>query len=570
MEKIKRICVIIISSLLLFVFCHCSQKKSIENRVTYRPSPTKTAEDISFPTTSAPGLFVNSWPAFSVSYPSHWLEKKPPPSNVFRAEGAEGFPQLRIGVIPISMPVGFSSTVYITGLKQYAGAKNITVIQNKETSLEDGSPAQEVELEWIDNSGNKLNTLWLTIKKEDNWISISLSNNKGKIDKEVKNIAYSLKIKPEEKGHIAYQYKVPGQTDDNWQTAHIADVNLDEKTLTDLIGKMLNGTFVNIHSVLIIKNGKLVLEEYFPGEDIVRGYVNFNRDELHHVMSVTKGFTSTSIGIAIDKGMIRGTDEELITFFPEYKKELSTDDKAGITLHHVLSMTAGLDWDQDTYAGMLYNKDPRNPYWSMPGPEGRNIISYVLTRPVKDPPGSTFTYNGGLSVLLGTILEKRSGLKLEEFAQHYLFEPLGISRYEWGYFDTPAGKVLNAGGGLFLRPRDMAKLGYLFLKKGNWKGKQIVSAEWVEEATKERIKTYPGSSLGYGYYWWTDRFIINANTIETYQSIGWGGQYILVFPSLDMVVVFTAGNYSMSFLLFYLMMYNMVEDFILPAAISPQ
>ena len=568
--KQKRICLIIISSLLLFVFCLSSQAKSNENQATSRPSPTESAEDLPFPrVAAASGLYVNGWPAFSISYPKHWLEKKREPVMVFRAEDPEGFPQLRIVVLPMPFPVGFSILIHNTILTSVGGT-NIKVLYDEKSTLEDGTPAQEAELEWTDNSGKKLNNLFLTAKTEDKWIYISLSDNKGRISKEVKDIAYSLKIKPEEKRHISYQYKVPEQTDDGWHTTHIDDVNLDEKPLTELIGKILNGTYPNVHSVLIIKNGKLVLEEYFPGEDIIRGYVDFNRDELHHIMSVTKGVTSTSIGIAIDKGMIQGTDEDLVSFFSEYKKELSTDDKAKITLRHLLSMTSGLEWDQDTFAGIIYYQDPRNPSWSMPGPAGGNIISYTLMRPMKDQPGSAFMYNGGLYVLLATILEKRSGLKLDEFAQQYLFEPLGISRYEWGYFDTPAGKMINAGGGLFLRPRDMAKLGYLFLKKGIWKGKQIVSAEWIEEATKEHINTYPGSSVGYGYGWWTDKFKIDRNPIEAYQSIGWGGQYVLVFPSLDMVVVFTAGNYSLNFLLFYMMMYSMVNNYIFPATTSPQ
>lgn len=570
MRKIKSKGLIIIGLLLLFVFYNCSQAKSKENQATNRPRPAKTAEDIPYLLkAAAPGLYVNGWPAFSITYPKHWVEKKRGPVIVFTAGDPEGFPLLNITVVPVPLPVGFSILVQTTILTS-VGGKNIKSLYDEKIMLEDGTPAQETELEWIDDSGKKVNTFFLTAQTEGIWIFISLSDNKSRIGTEVKNIAYSLKIKPEEKGHIAYQYKVPEQTDDGWQTAHIADVNLDGKPLTDLIEKIRSGTYVNIHSVLIIKHGKLVFEEYFPGEDTGRGHVDFNRDELHHLMSVTKSFTSTSIGIAIDKGMIQGTNEELVTFFPEYKKELSTDDKAGITVRHMLSMTAGLDWDQETFAGMLYEKDPRNPSWSMPGPEGGDIISYVLTRPMTDPPGAIFTYNGGLYVLLGTILEKRSGLKLDEFTQRYLFKPLGISRYEWKYFDTPAGKVINAGGGLFLRPRDMAKLGYLFLKKGNWQGKRIVSPEWIEEATRECIKTYPGSSIGYGYGWWTDRFKIHGKTIEAYQSIGWGGQYVLVFPSLDMIVVFTAGNYDTTFPLFYLMMDRMVEEFVLSAIISPQ
>jgi CubicO group peptidase (beta-lactamase class C family) len=518
----------------------------------------------SFPTKSAPGLYVNNSPAFSLSYPANWLEKAPESQSnfVFAVEGPEGFPTFRILVIPnMSAPLEYSARFYIRQLVQIG--KDIKLIYDEKVKLEDGSPAQEAELEWVDNSGMKLNGIILTAKKEDTWIATTIVSNKGRIDEDLRKIAYTLKIKPEEKGKISYKYKVPEQTDDGWQTAHISEAKLDENKLTDLIRKILNGTYINIHSFLIIKGGKLVLEEYFPGQDYDNRYITFNRDDLHGLASVTKSFTSTLIGIAIDKGMIKGTDEDLITFFSEYKKELSVNSKARIKLRDVLSMTAGFDWDELTY---LYN-DPRNPFWIILGSERGNIIGYILNRPIKDQPGSKFTYNSGLSILLGTIIEKKSSLKIKEFAQKYLFEPLGISKYEWGYHDD-AGKVPASEGGLFLRPRDMAKLGYLFVNKGKWKGEQIISAKWIEEATSEHIKLSPTMLTGYGYQWWLYKFKMNNEIIESYSADGYGGQRIFVSPSLDMVVVFTAGNYSIPHSQVLNMMYSMVNNYVLPALLS--
>ena len=145
-------------------------------------------------------------------------------------------------------------------------------------------------------------------------------------------------------------------------------------------------------------------------------------------------------------------------------------------LHYMLSMTAGLDWDE----------------WDVPPTDSRGIIlkmfsnpedaiSFILSRPLRGKPGSKWVYNSGLSVLLGTIIEKRSSLKLTEFAQKYLFNPLGISRYKWTYI----GKVPESSGGLFLRPRDMAKLGFLYLNKGKWNNKQVVSEKWIMDATSQ-------------------------------------------------------------------------------------
>jgi CubicO group peptidase (beta-lactamase class C family) len=226
-------------------------------------------------------------------------------------------------------------------------------------------------------------------------------------------------------------------------------------------------------------------------------------------------------------------------------------------------MTAGFDWDETTY---LYN-DPRNPYWTLLGPERDNIIGYILSRPIKSRPGYKFTYNGGLSMLLGVILEKRTASRVTEFADRYLFGPLNITKYNWGYRDS-ALKVPRTDGGLFLRPRDMAKVGQLFVNKGQWNGQQIMSPEWIEEATRAHARFGPMWTTGYGYQWWLYRFKRKNDTIDAYAAVGWGGQRIIVFPTLDLIVVFTAGNYSMPHGQVYCMMYSMVHAFILPAAIS--
>jgi CubicO group peptidase (beta-lactamase class C family) len=363
-----------------------------------------------------------------------------------------------------------------------------------------------------------------------------------------------------------YIYRVPEVTGDGWQTAHIARTSLDEQRITGMIREILGRpNHYNIHSVLIIKNGKLVLEEYFPGVDFQKGYADFGRDHLHGVMSVTKSFTSTLIGIAIDQGMIKGTDADLASFFPEYSKQLSVDGKDKIKLEHLLSMSAGFDWDETTY---LYS-DVRNPYATLIGFDGRYMLGYILGRPMKDRPGSKFCYNGGLSMLLGRIIEMRSSLKVKEFAQKYLFGPLGIQKYEWGYWD--AGEMVpKTDGGLFLRPRDMAKFGYLFVNKGKWNGQQIVSVKWIKEATKEHVPLYfnPARLKGYGYQWWINKFEINSKIIEACTARGWGGQFIFAFPDLNLVVVFTAGNYYKPHPHVLTMMYDIVNDYVL-ASISP-
>ena len=515
-----------------------------------------------FPTLSAPGLYVNQWPAFSLTYPVHWQEKMPERRFVFRAEASEGTPSLRISVIPgMDMPLEFATSFYLPVLEKVG--QNIKVIYDKAAVLEDGTPSREIEIEWVPYGGPKLNTLFLTIEKGGAWIAVALSDTKGAIGEDLRRIAYSLKIRPPKEIPSAYHYKIPEATDDGWPTAHVADENLDEKKLTELITKILDGTYPAVHSVLIVKGGKLLLEAYFPGRNYDGYSVDFTRYDNHRVMSVTKSFTSTLIGIAVDKGLIEGTDENLISFFPEHKQVLSADNKREITLKHVLTMTAGFDWDETTH---LYN-DPRNPFFILLGPERHNMIKYILSRPLKHRPGSKFTYNSGLSMLLGVILEKRTGLKVAKFADQYLFGPLGITKYVWGYRDAEQ-TVPRTGGGLQICPRDMAKLGYLFANKGRWHGRQIISSAWIEESTRAHVQFYPMWTTGYGYQWWLYRFKRENETVDAYAAVGWGGQRIIVFPTLDLIVVFTAGNYSMPHGQVFGMMYSMVNAFVLPAAIS--
>jgi len=545
MKKPKRIFFVISISFLLVV---CSVISHLQ-------------AESDFPTLSAPGLYVNQWPAFSLTYPVRWQEKIPERRFVFRAEASEGAPSLRISVIPgMDMPLKYATTFFLPVLEKVG--QNIKVIYDKAAVLEDGTPAREMEIEWVPYGGPKLNTLFLTIKSEDAWIVVALSDTKGSIGEDLRKIPYSLKFRPPKEITSPYHYKIPEATDDGWPTAHVADVNLDEKKLTELITKVLDGTYPAVHSVLIVKGGKLVLEAYFPGRNYDGYLVDFTRYDNHRIMSVTKSFASTLIGIAVDKGLIKGTDEKLISFFPEHKQVLSADNKREITLKHVLTMTAGFDWDETTH---LYN-DPRNPFWILLGPERHQMIKYILSRPLKHRPGSKFTYNSGLSMLLGVILEKRTGLKVGKFANQYLFGPLGITKYVWGYWDADQ-KVPRTGGGLHLRPLDMAKLGYLFANKGRWHGRQIISSAWIEEATRAHAQLYPMWTTGYGYQWWLYRFKCENVTIDAYAAVGWGGQRIIVFPTLDLIVVFTAGNYSMPHGQVFAMMYSMVNAFVLPAAI---
>jgi CubicO group peptidase (beta-lactamase class C family) len=334
-----------------------------------------------------------------------------------------------------------------------------------------------------------------------------------------------------------YQYTVPEKTNDGWETASLNSVNLDTNLIKELFERIGSNSYENIHGVLLVKNGKLVVEEYFPGQDSKGQYQTFKRDTLHEMHSATKSLNSILIGIAIDQHLIRNVDEKISTFFPEYSDIFTNKEKDAICLKDLLSMTAGLSWDEWTYP----YTDPRNDAAVMAS--RADFFRYVLERPIATTPGKKFVYNSGISLMLGEIIYKASGLRADKFAERYLFSPLGITNYFWG--KAPNG-VVNTLGGLALRPRDMAKIGCLFLNGGRWQGKQIVSEKWVNESTKQQVgaNQLPTWFLadGYGYQWWLGSFHVCDQTVESYSARGRGGQFIIIFPTLKMVAVFTGWN----------------------------
>ena len=345
-----------------------------------------------------------------------------------------------------------------------------------------------------------------------------------------------------------YRYQVPVETADGWQTSSLNEEGVDVEKINELMHCILNGhdEVKNVHSVLLVKNGKLVLEEYFYGS---------HQNHMHHIQSDTKSITSILVGIAYDREILPSLDKNVYEFFPEYRGTKWIDQKYEIKLKDVLTMTAGLNWDEKT----LPFSNPRNDIVAMN--QSNNWIKYVLDKDTIEPPGKRFNYNGGLTILLGGVIKNTSGLYVDKFAEEYLFGPLSISEYYW--YKHPDGTI-HTGGGLHLRSRDMAKIGYLMLNDGKWEGKQIVSKEWVHESTKAHVST---GGHRYGYQWWRGKTIKNNQVIDAFWAWGHGGQFIFVLPEMDLVVVFTAKprenpGYSER-------AFNMLTNFIIPAVMPP-
>ena len=333
----------------------------------------------------------------------------------------------------------------------------------------------------------------------------------------------------------------------DWQSDSPEGQNVDAALIAALLARVRDGSYPNIHGILLVKGGKLVVEEYFPGRDSAGNPRAFARDTLHEMHSATKSVNALLIGIAIDQGLIRGVDQPIASFFPEYADVFAADQgKAAIRLKDCLSMTAGLSWDES-----LPYTDPRNDHVAMNN--SGDPVRYVLERPLATKPGTRFVYSSGISIVLGEIIHKASGLRADEFAERHLFAPLGIRHYHWERYPN---QVVQTGGGLSLRPRDMAKIGSLVLNGGRWRGTQIVSEAWVRESICQQAPDLP-----YGYQWW--QLGDPPRPAAAYGALGRGGQLIIVVPESDMVAVVSGWNDAP---LFGGPAYDLLKRYILPAA----
>lgn len=286
-----------------------------------------------------------------------------------------------------------------------------------------------------------------------------------------------------------------------------------QNEVNNIVSRAGNGAFGDIHSLLILKGDELLAEEYFGG---------YNADSIHFQYSVTKSISSLLIGIAMDQGYLSSVDQKLYDLFPEYGNQIAhwNDQKAGITLKNVLTMSAGYQWDEWTYTYTDIRNDANKLIRS------EDLMKFVLDLPLAHEPGSRFTYNSGCSMLLSGIIQNTTGMSLETFAEKNLFSKLGIEEWHW---EQGKDGVFNSGWGLHLKPWDMLKIGRMVRDGGLWEGDRIVSESWLKASQTNHIASY-------GYQWWLSSGFFSAR--------GWGGQVIAIVPEDDLVVVTTAGNFS--------------------------
>jgi CubicO group peptidase (beta-lactamase class C family) len=293
-----------------------------------------------------------------------------------------------------------------------------------------------------------------------------------------------------------------------WQTSTPEEQGIQSQVLANMIEEIKIKGY-NIDSISIIRNGYMVLDAYF---------YPFSKGQRHIIRSCTKSIMSILIGIAVDRGHIKSVDQPIVELLPHNIIDSLGDNKRSITLEHLLIMASGLDCrDSHHYNWKGLFEMRRSGDWGQ----------HVLNLPMVVPPGSKYEYCNGLSHLLSVIINTTTKMKTREFAEKNLFTPLGISEIDWE--KSPQG--IDVGyGRMWLKPHDMAKIGWLYLNKGRWEKKQLVSSSWVEKSTRGHIEAKP--ALLYGYQWWVDD---DGN----YSAIGSNGQYIMVATEMNMVVVFT-------------------------------
>jgi CubicO group peptidase (beta-lactamase class C family) len=342
---------------------------------------------------------------------------------------------------------------------------------------------------------------------------------------------------------------------DSWQNGDQGAAIANPERLCALRDKLAKSNSPSVHAVVVVRNGTLLFEHYRKGYDEKWGRpigeVQYAADVKHDVRSISKSVVSLLVGIAIDRGLIRSVDEPVFTFFPEFAS-LRTSEKDRILVRHLLTMSSGIEWDER-----------KRPYTDPENSEIKMIFApdsyrYAFEQPMAVEPGKVWNYSGGSTTLLAAIVEKVTGKPLFDFARESLFTPLGITDVEWRYM--PNGQPAAASG-LRLRPRDLAKVGQLFLNEGSWNGKQVVSTTWLRESIEPRFTVWTGNR--YGYQWWLGRSSVKGRFIDWTAGFGLGGQRLFILPTYDAVVVITAGLYKSS--IQYVVDIDILNNYVLPA-----
>jgi CubicO group peptidase (beta-lactamase class C family) len=347
----------------------------------------------------------------------------------------------------------------------------------------------------------------------------------------------------------------PGE---RWPTAQPAAVGLNAAVLDSIDAEIRSGRYGAVDRFLVIRRGRLAYDRrYANNYDSLYGdsarrattlrshdrsgpynYFNawwhpyYRRGDLHTLQSVTKTVTSIVIGTAVTRGEFPSLDTPVLSFFNADSVANVDERKRKMTIRHLLTMTDGIDWDENRPYG-----DNANTAIGLEA--SYDWVKYTIDRPMMAEPGSRFNYNSGASQLLAHVFWRATGMDVEEYAARHLFGPVGIR--DWYWKRTPAG-LPDTEGGLYLASEDLARLWYLFLRDGNWNGRRVLSSDWVRQSVAPAVTVgnRPGAAR-YGYKWW-----LWPNPTDTTKVMwggsGFGGQFPIAIPEEDLVVVINQWN----------------------------
>lgn len=316
-----------------------------------------------------------------------------------------------------------------------------------------------------------------------------------------------------------YVYETPKELNDGLRTGNITELENPDLIL-EMVRKTIEGKFPDVHSTLVYKNDKLVLEEYFYGYDSTTP---------HQLRSATKVLYGTLLGIVIDKGFIKSENELLLPFFEdEYESIENVDDrKRKITIKDFLTYQHGMDCE---------NNNPNSEGNEMAMMLSDDWVKYTLDLPMVKEPGQTSSYCTGVAKTIGKLVEIVTSRKIEDFAKEHLFDKLEITNFKWRFDPDPSSS--DTFNQVYITPRDILKIAKMYSQQGQWNGEQILSSEWVETTFSKY------NSGEFGYLWEHKYIMVNGKRFDSYMASGNGGQKINIWPELDMITVFTGGNYN--------------------------
>ncbi|MFW9954115.1 MAG: serine hydrolase domain-containing protein [Candidatus Thorarchaeota archaeon] len=324
---------------------------------------------------------------------------------------------------------------------------------------------------------------------------------------------------------------------DEWRVVTPEIQGMNSSLLNDMLSRV-DDLNLDIDSVSIIRNGYLVFHELPSG--------NYDGTAMHVLASVAKSVSSVLVGIAIDLGYISNLSQRVIDFFPDRTIDNMDGRKENWTLEHLLTMTSGLEWDEVSYS----YESSLNSYSQLT--QSEDWIQFMLDLPMETEPGTSWTYNSGSVFLISPIIESLTNMTLGEFAEEYLFRPLGITNYYWE--QNPNGFYI-ANGHFGLATLDLAKIGFMLLNNGTWENNQIISSDWIQES--KRTRHFFSDDRGYGYLWWT------LPDIDVYYALGAYNQHLFISPDHDLVVSITASIAGNNPVL------SLFRNYILPSIIGP-